>query len=145
MNTFGPCIFIWLSVLLFDMVTAVEHSNMCRSNVVIPSIKGVRVNSVYAFESIAVNTIHECTELCQRRKICKSANFMADERKCHLNAVIITNATGVSHASSEYIEKDSLDFVSIKIELTLKLEFVRGLSGKFVYIHCFRLIFNINK
>ena len=42
---------------------------------------------------------------------------MADEIKCHLNAVIMTNATGVSHASAEYIEKDAQDFVSIKFNI----------------------------
>ena len=121
MTTFGPCVFLLLSLLVFDLVTAVENSKTCRiaSSVVIPTVKGVRVNSVYAFESIAVHAIRECRELCQKRKICKSADFMADERKCHLNAVIMTNATAVSHASTEYIEKDNLDFVSTKT-LTLK-------------------------
>ena len=114
MTTFGPYVFILLSGLLFDFVKAFENAKVCRSSMVIPIIKGARVNSVYAFESIAIHAIHECMELCQRRKICKSANFMADERKCHLNAVIMTNATGVSHVSAEYMEKDAPNFVSIK-------------------------------
>ena len=119
MTKFGAYVFILLSVLLFDLVTALKNAKMCCSSMVIPTIKGVRVNPLYAFESIAVHAIHECRELCQRRKICKSANFMADERKCNLNAVIMTNATGISHASAEYIENDAPDSVSIKT-LTLK-------------------------
>ena len=111
--------FILLSVLLFDWLTALENARICRRKMVNPTTKGVRVSSVYAFEFMAVQAIHECRELCQRRKICKSANYIADERKCHLNAVVMTNATGIIHTSAEYIEKDSPDFVSIET-LTFK-------------------------
>ena len=113
MVTSGLSRSILMIVLLFDFVIAKENVKTCRESIVIPATKGIRINSLYVFESIAVRTLYQCSELCQRRKICRSANFMADEQRCHLNAVILSNVTAVHDTSAQYIGNDAKDSVSI--------------------------------
>ena len=113
MIKFGPYISILLLVFMCDLLIANDNVKTCYRSTVVPSTKGIRVNSLYAFESIALQTLHKCRELCQRRLICKSANFIAGERKCHLNAVMLSDDTAVLDINAEYIEKDAVDTVSI--------------------------------
>ena len=99
--------------VLFELTFCTESVKQCRNSIVSPFIKGIKVSSLYAFESISARTVYECSELCQRRKICKSATFLAKEQKCQLNAVKKANAATIHDTSSEYIENAAFESVSI--------------------------------
>ena len=102
----------FLSILIFPSLFPIVNMINCSNRIGFRVMTGIRVRSLYAFECIAVRTPYECSELCERRKMCKSANFVIDEQRCYLNAVTISNETAVKNTSAEYIEKGAIDSVS---------------------------------
>ena len=110
------------SVLLLNSIITKQKLKSSHNIISFPVSKGIRVNYIYAFESVAV-PLYQCSELCKNRKVCKSANFISEEKKCFLNAVIISNHTAVGDLTAVYIEKDNLNYVSVFFSLLCVLFF----------------------
>ena len=117
-----------LGVILFlFMQNAVTLSNttaLCKQDVVFPIIKGIRIKSVYGFDSAIARTAHECGELCLRRNVCRSATFLPGKYICHFNAVVNSSNTGIEDVNAEYVESDAVQLVRTILSETRLCEFI---------------------
>ena len=101
-------------VLFFEFIQTSQNLGTCRNGFTLRWIGGIKVNSLYTFESPVSFTSAECAELCYRRKQCKSANFLASNKTCQLNSIAISSLTTVYDEDAYYIGKENMFSVSIK-------------------------------
>ena len=109
------------------MITIVSI-HVYASAILLNSTKGVKVNSLYAFESLLLMSTYGCAELCHRRKLCKSANFLTDRNICQLNTEILSNISAVTDDNAQHIRKISTQSVCIFSIQYLKLVLVIFIS-----------------
>ena len=104
--------YIFIALLHCHAITARDKTGRCQASLPLPTRTGVKVNSLYVFESMVSGNIYECAKLCFRRSICKSANFLLNSGVCQLSATLLTNMTSVDDANSQHIDRDSIGKVS---------------------------------
>ena len=103
-----------LVVLFFDFTNSLQNSGSCRNDLSYRRKSGMKVNSLYTFESLFLFGASECAESCYRRKICKSVNFFASNYTCQFNSIAISSLTTVYDEDVYYIGKENMYSVSIK-------------------------------
>ena len=101
-------------IIHFLIGVAASFSNIktCNNIMDLPVTNGIKLQSLYAFESLTSHTVFECAELCIRRTLCRSANFLSDKRMCELNSVIKTDDIVAVDDNAEYLQKDEMQAVS---------------------------------
>ena len=114
---------MWYTSLYVAVITIVSI-HVYASAMLLNLTKGVKVNSLYAFESLVLMSTYGCAELCHRRKLCKSANFLTDKNICQLNTAMLSNVSVVTDDNAHYIQKISTQSVCIFSIHDLKLALV---------------------
>ena len=111
--------YIVFIVLKFEMVASSQNLTTCRNTTLFSWRNGFKVNSLYSFESYISFSISECAQVCLRRKICKSANFLTHDSACQLNAAAVSSLTIVYDLEAKYIDRDEIFSVSIDVDILI--------------------------